>query len=350
MKKRTKQIFLNLNDNFYPKNEFRNDLMNSSSKIKNIDSENKKSINHFPKSIILEDEKNKKNNFNNGKVDSSYYSKLNINNKENNVNNGNFNFDSNQTKPYYLKLNINKLKKQYNNCIPNAHSYFSTKINNKENIFNRPVKENIYLRTKNHSKNYPVKKGNNNKNIINKINFNDDLIMSKYFSTNNIFKRNEIKDINNHLDQLYISETTKNKKPKIERKNNYSNGLNINRTYSNINKGILKTNFYNDMDNKKNIHKKAKIKNKEIKTDFNVKLNTTKNYIKEENRICFNKEKNKSFSSGIIKEFNKGKKNENVKSIKKRHRNNKIKANNPKRKKLKNLIFNFERLEEKEFV
>jgi hypothetical protein len=146
--------------------------------------------------------------------------------------------------------------------------------------------------------------------------------------------------------QIYLAKTTKNIKPKLKRENYYSNNFNLgNRTYIDQNNEKLNTYFKNDIGNKYEIPKKFKKKNREIKSDFSNEFNKTKNnYIKNKPIICFNNEKNKSFSKESNPKMNE------KKIIKNRHINNNKIRNNNKCKNLKNLLFNFERLRQKKFM
>ena len=339
MKNRTRQILLNLNHNFYLKDEFKNGLTNIPSTMKNINSSNNKIIHHF-RSVKnrKEDENYYTTNYygigTNKVYKNNDYAQSNIDNKENNPYNGNISSDNYRPNVIYQKIDNGKFKKYYNNNIP-----ISNKINNAKKIKNECLKDNT-------NKDNQIKKRLKNKNIINKINFNDDLVTNKNSSAVNIYNRNKTSDINNQKYQIYLAKTTKNIKPKLKRENYYSNNFNLgNRTYIDQNNEKLNTYFKNDMGNKYEIPKKFKKKNREIKSDFSNEFNKTKNnYIKNKPIICFNNEKNKSFSKESNPKMNE------KKIIKNRHINNNKIRNNNKCKNLKNLLFNFERLRQKKFM
>ena len=350
MNNRTRQILLNLNNNFYLKDEFKNGLTNIPSTNKNINSSNNKIIHHF-RSVnnIKEDESYYTTNYygigSNKVYKNNYNSEYNIDNKENNPNSGNISSENYRPKVFYQKIDSGKFKKYYNNKIP-----ISKKINNEKEINNELLMDNTNKGNKNNLINNQIKK--RKKNIINKINFNDDLFTNKHSSTVNIFKRNKTNVINNQKYQIYLTKTTKDIKPKLKRENYYSNNLNLgNRTYIAHNNEKLNTYFKNDIDNKYEIPKKLKKKNREIKSNFSNEFNMTKsNYLKNKHIICFNNEKDKSFENESNLKMNEKKVIPNSKIIKNRHANNNKIRNNNKCKNLKNLLFNFERLKQKKFM
>jgi len=353
MKNRTRQILLNLNHNFYRKDEFKNGLTNIYNTNKNLNSKNNKIIHQFRSVNNLKEDENSKNYYKiekNENYNNYDYSESNIDNKENNPYNINNSSTSYQPKVFYQKINNGKYKKYYINDIP-----ISKKMSNVKKINNECLNKNRNRYHKNNLINNSMKKKSKNKNIINKINFNDDLIINKInknSSSVNIFKRNKTDVINNQKYKSYLAQTTKNMKPKLQRENHYSNNLYLgNRTYIYKNNEILNTYFKNDIDNRYKIPKKSKMKNREIKSDFSNELNKTKNYLRNKHIICFNNEKNQSFSNESNMKINEKKMSPNPKIIKNRHvSNNKIRNTNNKGKNLKNLLFNFERLRQKKFM
>ena len=350
MKNRTRQILLNLNHNFYRKDEFKNGLTNIYNTNKNVNSTNNKIIHHFRSVNNLKEDENSKNYYKiekNENYNNYDYSESNIDNKENNTYNVNNSSASYQPKVFYQKINNGKYKKYYINDIP-----ISKKMINVKKINNECLKKNRNRNQKNNLINNSMKKKSKNKNIINKINFNDDLIINKNSSSVNIFKRNKIDVINNQKYKPYLAQTTKNMKPKLQRENHYSNNLYLgNRTYIYKNNEILNTYFKNDIDNRYKIPKKSKMQNRKIKSDFSNELNKTKDYLRNKHIICFNNEKNQSFSNESNMKINEKKMNQNPKIIKNRHvSNNKIRNTNNKGKNLKNLLFNFDRLRQKKFM
>ena len=185
--------------------------------------------------------------------------KNNICNKENNKSNGNIS-SIQKGSNYDYKILKRKIPKKYNNN-SNFHSHLINKninenIYNDKNIYKKSLKRNINKKNLSFN-NFDCLitengKRKKNKNLVNKINFNEDCIKRKYCSTINIFKNNKVDDlnsINNNKEklQLHPSKKIKNIKQVIYRKNNYLNYLDYhNNTYIEKINRIINTNFICD--------------------------------------------------------------------------------------------------------
>ena len=264
--------------------------------------------------------------------------KNNICNKENNKSNGNIS-SIQKCSNYDCKILKRKIPKKYNNN-SNFHSHLINKninenIYNNKNIYKKSLKRNINKKNLSFN-NFDCLitengKRKKNKNLVNKINFNEDCIKRKYCSTINIFKNNKVDDlnsINNNKEklQLHPSKKIKNIKQVIYRKNNYLNNLDYhNNTYIEKINRIINTNFICDNNIKyKNNKQGEKLESNSRNNKMTKKIGTRKERIK-----CFNNEEDNKKKNKIIKIYNRNKKQ------------NKLCTNN---KNLKNTIFNFERL------
>jgi hypothetical protein len=173
------------------------------------------------------------------------------------------------------------------------------------------------------------------------INFNEIISAKKYSSTINIFPKNKNNELNKTIKEkkIYIPfpKKTKNKKQILERKSNYFNKRKYeNNTYIiNMNK-ILNSNNNNNHGSFNNI-KKSK---KDIIGSSNNLLQN--NDIKS--HVCFNNDRNNSFSYKKINEENKTKHNNNITNIKNNNMNKYMQTRNIINKNSTKSIFTFERL------
>ena len=339
MKKKTEEILLT-NTEYHSNNNIpRNNKIifniHDNTKIKEIKN-SKKNIN---------DEKG----INDGHLENneiiSYIIKMKDNNyfenKENINNNENISYDSKCYKPCYHKM-VDSKPKKYNNKNVNELSKYVQKLINENTCIEEKIhdslKDGIILSEKNNLLLDRINKRKKNKKI-NNINFNENYLTSKYYSTINLFKRNKnnnLNDINKIKTSIPFPKTEKNKRQAMIRKNNYINNLEFeNKTYLNKINEILNTNL-NECERTKN-SKNKKFQKRISNSSSNLNLN--KKLIRKKSFICFNKENNQSFSYRnkdgnflIISNSN----------FKKNNENNEKKINNSNC--TKNSIFNFERL------
>ena len=271
-------------------------------------------------------------------------------NKENINNNENISYVSKGYQPCYHKT-VERKPKKYNNKNVNELSNYVQKLINENTSIEEKIhdsqKDEIIIAQKNNLLLDRINKRKKNKKI-NNINFNENLLSSKYSSTINLFKRNEKKNLNNNnkiKTFIPFPKTEKNKRQIINRKNNYINNLELeNKTYLNKINEILNTNL-NECERTKNSKN-----NKFIKriNSFSSNLNLNEKLIRKKSFICFNKDKNQSFSyrnieSNFLIICNSNFK-KNIGNNILIENNNEKKNNNSKCINVKNSIFNFERL------
>ena len=268
--------------------------------------------------------------------------KSNMNNKENNPNNENISISSNESKPYYHKI-IDRKTKKYNNKNLNELSNFVNKLIKENNCIEEKIHKNINddMTLNENGENNLIINTLNRRQKNKKINFNEIISAKKYSSTINIFPKNKNNELNKTIKEkkIYIPfpKKTKNKKQILERKSNYFNKRKYeNNTYIiNMNK-ILNSNNNNNHGSFNNI-KKSK---KDIIGSSNNLLQN--NDIKS--HVCFNNDRNNSFSYKKINEENKTKHNNNITNIKNNNMNKYMQTRNIINKNSTKSIFTFERL------
>ena len=376
MKKRTEEILLNLNSRSYLNDisnninlkNIRNKTNNCNPKYNISNFHNLKNNNKLKETghqTIYENNKNK-NKFGKLNYCDKRNNKKNEGIKNSNDNKENINFNKNITSfmnsSVCLKTNYQTNNKKnfikVNNINPNAktkNSYFEKKLNNKktkdnklkeEKIRKENFKDKLNLSSKNQLNSNRNDKKIKNQKLINRINFNEDLIINKHSSTINIFrnkKNDDLNNINKTILRFNSYKTARNNKEKEEIKNAYSINLNLeNKTEYIKTDKLFRTTCDKEINSNYEINTKSLKNLKYKKPDLIIMSDNNKNRVLNKNIICFNKEENQSFSTRTKNKIIQRQDNGNVRTINNKNMNSKKIPNN---KNLRNLIFNFERMD-----